>query len=314
MRDWQTTVFKIAGSMLRFFEWLNCLDLLTKLMIAGVPIIPRWRGWRFLPMCLAEAKRCDLAVKLASALLHHFFKLKLVPVSVKSPIPIAARKRRLCLKEAVEALQAHGLRPFLAYGTLLGYAREGDLLPHDGDVDIGLFADETSPTIVLKTLKAGGFKPMKTTSASEPDLVKARHRSGANLDVIFFSRNQPEMFITRRNRYGETILRRRTPFDLIDTEFLGFRVAIPNPPEVFLIEQYGDWKTPISGFYHPFLSPQIPTDMNQPVIQFIARYTLLGLLYRGRWQFARECVETLLTKMPQDAFWLNMHEKIKGYP
>ncbi len=42
-----------------------------------------------------------------------------------------------------------GLRPFVAYGTLLGLRRDGDLIPHDDDADLAYLSGATDPVDVV---------------------------------------------------------------------------------------------------------------------------------------------------------------------
>lgn len=48
------------------------------------------------------------------------------------------------LGELVPWLRERGAEPFLWGGTLLGYWRDGHVLPWDGDIDLGLLAEDTS--------------------------------------------------------------------------------------------------------------------------------------------------------------------------
>ena len=45
----------------------------------------------------------------------------------------------------LDALAGAGVKPFLAYGTLLGAVREGAVLGHDSDADVGYVSDFTNP-------------------------------------------------------------------------------------------------------------------------------------------------------------------------
>ncbi|MFC4784113.1 methyltransferase domain-containing protein [Nocardioides sp. MAHUQ-72] len=58
------------------------------------------------------------------------------------------------LVDAVEvvlgALAEAGVRPFLAYGTLLGAVREGAVLGHDSDADVGYVSEFTCPVDVIR--------------------------------------------------------------------------------------------------------------------------------------------------------------------
>jgi len=48
----------------------------------------------------------------------------------------------------IGALRSVGLEPFLAYGTLLGAVREGELLAHDSDADLGYISRHGNPVDV----------------------------------------------------------------------------------------------------------------------------------------------------------------------
>lgn len=50
----------------------------------------------------------------------------------------------------LEALAGAGVKPFLAYGTLLGAVREGAVLGHDSDADVGYVSDFTNPVDVIR--------------------------------------------------------------------------------------------------------------------------------------------------------------------
>ncbi len=52
--------------------------------------------------------------------------------------------------EVLEALGKAGVEPFLAYGTLLGAVREGRLLGHDSDADLGYVSRHTTPVDVMR--------------------------------------------------------------------------------------------------------------------------------------------------------------------
>ena len=54
----------------------------------------------------------------------------------------------------LRALETAGVRPFVAYGTLLGAVREGTVLGHDSDADVAYVSDATSPVdVVLESFR-----------------------------------------------------------------------------------------------------------------------------------------------------------------
>ena len=46
------------------------------------------------------------------------------------------------LRDAVEVGKNLNVKPFLLYGTLLGYVREGSFIKHDFDIDLGLLEED----------------------------------------------------------------------------------------------------------------------------------------------------------------------------
>jgi len=54
------------------------------------------------------------------------------------------------IEEVIEVLGQLGVEAFPAYGTLLGAVREGNLLGHDSDADLGYVSRETTPVDVIR--------------------------------------------------------------------------------------------------------------------------------------------------------------------
>ncbi len=50
----------------------------------------------------------------------------------------------------IDALRSAGVEPFIAYGTLLGAVREGAVLGHDSDADLGYVSRHSSPVDVAR--------------------------------------------------------------------------------------------------------------------------------------------------------------------
>ena len=54
------------------------------------------------------------------------------------------------IEEVLEALKKAGVDAFPAYGTLLGAVREGKLIGHDSDADLGYVSEHTHPVDVVR--------------------------------------------------------------------------------------------------------------------------------------------------------------------
>ncbi|WP_110641190.1 LicD family protein [Salinicola sp. CPA57] len=146
----------------------------------------------------------------------------------------------VALKDINRVLRANGMKPFLVSGTLLGCVREGKLLAHDNDIDIGLMSD-TDEQIVSKVLAASGYFHLLPRRAG--DCLRVKHLNGIAIDVfLHYSENDAVWHGGTKARWYNS------PFRLTETLFLGERFWIPEAPERYLEENYGDWRTPIVNF------------------------------------------------------------------
>jgi hypothetical protein len=176
---------------------------------------------------------------------------KLVPTFAgRSDADIAAL---LDATEAViGALQDTGIEPFLAYGTLLGAVREGAVLGHDSDADLGYVSRFTTPIDVAResfhvqrALADQGWRTTRYSGAAFKVLVSQDHAT-VGLDVFggFLDRG-------RLHLMGEigTEFREEWIFPLGSAELGGRPMPVPAWPEKLLEATYGPgWKVPDPAF------------------------------------------------------------------
>jgi hypothetical protein len=194
---------------------------------------------------------------------------------------------RAALRQVLARLDAAGITPFLSFGTLLGAVREGGFMAHDTDIDLGVFSDEASPEQLRRLFRWGSGLRLALPSLLDARAlpVKVRHRSGASIDLVPFERH-PDAFITRMRHQSHVLTRRRRPFGLRWMNFEGTRVCVPDPPEAFLDENYGDWRTPRAR-YHCVLSSRMPFDPHDPLVRYLLYAGIDDALARGAWERAR---------------------------
>jgi SAM-dependent methyltransferase len=151
------------------------------------------------------------------------------------------------------ALTEAGVEPFLAYGTLLGAVREGAVLGHDSDADIGYVSRHENPVDVAREsfevqrrLAAHGWRTMRYSGGSfkiyvtEGDVTRG-------LDVFggFFS---PSGRLYLMGEVGIDF-RREWIRPLTTATLHGRPMPVPAQPEHLLEAMYGPgWRVPDPAF------------------------------------------------------------------
>ncbi|MGN6250616.1 MAG: hypothetical protein ACTHNS_02250 [Marmoricola sp.] len=154
----------------------------------------------------------------------------------------------------LEELGRAGVDAFPAYGTLLGAVREGRLIGHDSDADLGYVSRHTHPFDVVREsfalqrrLVAAGFRVTRYSGASLKVHVEESDGFVRGLDVFggYFDAQD------RLNLLGEVRepFRREWIFPLGTVELEGRALPCPAQPEHLLAAMYGpSWRVPDPAF------------------------------------------------------------------
>lgn len=176
------------------------------------------------------------------------------------------KKRRFDVDTASQSLvtvnrllRERGLQPFLMSGTLLGYVREGQLLSHDKDIDLGLVGWEQQYALAQALLSAGhyqlSYRGLRGSQTFLIDAVDLKH--GMVIDFFFFHPRDDHFLHGIDYKYGFTQNLRFSRFGLKEVDFLGDRFWIPDNADQNLTENYGDWRTPQSSYVVTVESPAL---------------------------------------------------------
>lgn len=170
-------------------------------------------------------------------------------------------------------LRTAGLRPFLMSGTLLGFARDGALLPHDKDIDLGLLGWEDQFTVAQALIEAGHFElDLAQLTGHNRFVISARDlRNGMAVDFFFFHDRGDHFLHGIDFDLGFTQNFRFSKFGLRDVDFLGETFSVPDDIDTNLSENYGEWRTPVKSYV---VTVEAPALCEQPAL---SRHLLVHL-------------------------------------
>lgn len=155
-------------------------------------------------------------------------------------------------KMVAETLNKNNIKFWLDGGTLLGAYRNGEMIPHDLDMDLAIFGDEDLDKAgkLLENLKPEEYTVryghFSGTPAKKIELFKtgysATHPETIWIDIVMYSYNKEEDYVwTEYFAYG--FEKNRYKFDWIfplgTVMFEGMEMSCPKNSEAYLTELYG---------------------------------------------------------------------------
>ena len=155
---------------------------------------------------------------------------------------------------------------FLSSGTLLGYYREGKILDHDYDMDIGIYREDFRKEIKEEMIKEG-FNNYRNLGNLEKGyemsfrLNNSKIGKYAKIDIFVHNKerisgkNYIYWASYKRPHYKKRIKYRVSDFNIKPVFFNQILVNIPVNTEKYLEEHYGlDWRIPKKpgrkGYYY----------------------------------------------------------------
>jgi tetratricopeptide (TPR) repeat protein len=163
----------------------------------------------------------------------------------RAPQPAVTRLGGLGARQAIRdlcrVLDRAGVPFFFAAGTALGLVREGRPLGADGDIDVGLFeADWDRERLIALFARDPQFD---LDLHPQSDKVGLRHRGGSPVDIFRFYRQDGRLW-----HDGVFVRWHNSPFRVARRRVGGADLPLPEEPDRYLTESYGDWRRPFPGF------------------------------------------------------------------
>ena len=152
------------------------------------------------------------------------------------------------LKELDYIFRKHNIRYWLQDGTLLGYYRDNNFIPHDNDIDIGIRWSDFTREAFLE-ISNNGFEFNSAHGRLKTSLVINFRKRKIPIDIYFYYYEGDRFYHTAA--YGWKKLLRvdfsYKDFDVKEIDFFGQKFFIPEDPLYFIETKYGkDWQTPKS--------------------------------------------------------------------
>ena len=156
-----------------------------------------------------------------------------------------------------------GVEGWIAFGTLLGAAREGKVIGHDSDIDLAYLSEKSTPAEMVLELYA-------VARALRRHGMKVLNKSGAFITVVFTSPDGGmssidiyTCFYVGDLLYETATVRQAVPrsaiLPLTEMEFEGRMLPAPADADAMLAVSYGPgWRVPDPSFRHE-PGPEITT-------------------------------------------------------
>lgn len=226
-------------------------------MIRFSPGDPGWlRSRNHYLLLLRDLQLGERALEEAR-LLRQQVELERVGPAKNAPSRTEAQKSRwqdkaaLALEQLKEDLTKYDIDFFLVSGTLLGCVREGTILGHDTDIDVGVMPEVSMKSLRNAIKHSSRFKLQEIVSENT---LYVMHPNGVKIDVFRHYEENEKLY------HGGIKCRWwNTPFELQMTQFLGSEYWAPQNHDLYLTENYGDWRTPVIEFETFLDTPNIET-------------------------------------------------------
>lgn len=160
------------------------------------------------------------------------------------------------LIKASKVLESLDVHHWLEFGTLLGVIRDGELIKHDFDLDLGVFIDDYDPRIKEALIKGGfeykhGFTTKDQTEREQTFVFK-----NVAIDLFYFTKSEDRMWChifamqEDRKRIIRQINTSHSGFK--EVNFKGHAFQVPFDEIGRLKDTYGEeYDIPLKGWHTP---------------------------------------------------------------
>ena len=187
------------------------------------------------------------------------------------------------LTDLNELMKTADIVPFLVSGTLLGFQRNGGFLPHDKDIDVGIFAEQDIFSVVDLILKSKNFRLLKGYIRLDRIYqLPVMHRpTSICIDIFVYYDDGLKLTTGVHGTFGYTQNFAFSKFGLQVVKFLDVEFAVPDDIPRNMSENYGNWE--ISDPYY-VTHLESPSGVNQggDIYMMVTRLEILKAIIEGK--------------------------------
>jgi tetratricopeptide (TPR) repeat protein len=186
------------------------------------------------------------------------------------------------------------LKFFLVSGTLLGYEREGKLLDHDKDIDVGVIGWEKQYDICMALQSSALFTVSPHfLKGHKSYYIPIRHNlTGIWIDLFVYHEIDDKLVTGVDFFFGYRQTFAFTPFELKPVNFLGVDMFVPSDADLNLQENFGNWRVPDASYLSHLESPST-TDKGGMPHMLTARIHALGYILKKQPVKVRKVIEIM---------------------
>jgi hypothetical protein len=191
----------------------------------------------------------------------------------------------LALLDLQNALAPIDKKAFLVSGTLLGFHREGQLLAHDKDIDVGIIGWEDQFEVANALLQSGHFGlDSRRLRGSKTYHIPVRHiETRVSIDIFIYHEDGGKLVTGVESYFGYLQKFAFTPFGLSKVGFLGIDFYVPDDIEKNLAENFGNWRQSDPDYISHLQSPST-VDVGGKVFQIVGRIRALEAIRGGKYE------------------------------
>lgn len=200
----------------------------------------------------------------------------------------------LALLDLQTALSQVGKQAFLVSGTLLGYAREGQILAHDKDIDVGIIGWEDQFDVVSAILQSGlfGIDSRRLRGSKSYHIPVMHLETRVSIDIFIYHPEGGKLVTGVESYFGYLQKFAFTPFGLKSVKFLGIDFYVPDDVERNLLENFGNWRQSDPDYISHLQSPST-VDVGGLVYQIVGRLRALEAIRAKKYEKLSRAIELM---------------------